>query len=220
MGPRREQLLRSELIGRLEAGAWLVLPATGLLLGGFTPLPAAPVEEVWIDSGAAPEVTRTLDAPCPDVADGEQARLDDTWERLTEAQEELSSAQAVLNAFLGEAAVFDALPDDLQPAAIDARIERLIDPDVAELQWVDCTEPPCIAVLELIGPDREVLSGMLAGAEPLQDGFGVDVGWEWAGMNDGKTYLTVPLGLPDDTPQMRHRINLREEQLLAELSPP
>ena len=119
--------------------------------------------------------------------------------------------------FIGDLPSFADYPPELQPDAIEDAVLDVLDPELAELQWVDCAEAPCIAILRLIGPEAEELAGMRAVADPLRDAFDSDFAWEWFGVESG-AYLTVPLAPHSDAATLHRRTDLREEILIQELA--
>ncbi|MCA9491790.1 MAG: hypothetical protein KC621_17785 [Myxococcales bacterium] len=202
----------STVLASLALGA-----AAGLLVGYAAPLPAR-TEALEPTRAERAEVVRTATKPCPDMDAPAQEALDEAWRAREAAEQALRAIEEDLEAFMGAPGTFADYPDALRPEQLEETVDRLLDHEHAELQWVDCAEAPCIAVLRLIGADRQELVGMRAGAEPLQDGLDVDLGFEWVGLGDDTAYLTVPLG-PDGLPDtLEHRVDVREEAILAELA--
>lgn len=197
-----------------------VLGATvGGVVGLLGPLPPAPVEEVWIARAPVEEeVVRSVAAPCPGLDERSQERLDRVWDRREEAARAVEEAEQDLEAFLGDALPFEDLPIALRPEALEESVERSVDPDTAEIQWIDCAEAPCIAVLRLVADDISSVEAMQDGFEPLRRGLGVDLGFEWAAPAEGLGYLTVPLGPDGLSDTLEHRIDVREEAIISELA--
>ena len=135
------------------------LGSLGLLVGTaagvLVPLPerAPKAEEVALLTPAAnrPSV-REVPAPCPDLRAEQQAELDEAWSNLEAAEASKLDLESELAEFIGEPPSFEDYPPEFQPDAIEDAVFDMLDPEVAELEWVDCAEAPCIAILRLVGP--------------------------------------------------------------------
>lgn len=200
------------------------LGSMGLLVGTaagvLVPLPerAPKAEEVALLTPAAnrPSV-REVPAPCPDLRAEQQAELDEAWSNLEAAEASKLDLESELAEFIGEPPSFEDYPPEFQPDAIEDAVFDMLDPEVAELEWVDCAEAPCIAILRLVGPEAQELAGMRQAADPLRDALGSDFAWEWFGVESG-AYMTVPIAPHSDAATLHRRTDLREEILIRELA--
>jgi hypothetical protein len=183
-------------------------------LGWLLPLPAPELQVEWLEPGSTPTLFSTQDEPCPQLTREEQHLLDEAWDRRDRLDQRILSAKSALAPWIGSTPGFEKLPAVQQPLAIADTVRQHYDPRVTQLHRLDCVEAPCIAALELIGPDQ---TRMQATARPLQQATRSLVHWQWTGREE-RAFLTVPLGLPAETDAARHRINLRESLLLTEMS--
>ncbi len=201
-----------------------VLALTGGLLAGVLVGALAPVPDPSKTAPPAPRppaervepVTTTVAVPCPDLVGDQEAAIETAWEDLELAEEEQLALQATLAELIGEPPSFDGYPEDMLPDTVEDTITALLDPDVAELQWVDCSDAPCVAVLRLVGDDPSSVDTMRRAADPIRDALGSEMAWEWFGVASG-SYMTVPLAPTPQADAVHHRTDLREELIVHEL---
>lgn len=185
--------------------------ALGLAIGLVVPLPhvSTPTPMPITDRPAA--------STAPECSEPGSARvLGQAWQELERAERDLRDAQREIADLIGGPRGFAGEPAPLRPDRIEDTVHAWLDPDAATLEWVDCAEAPCIAVLRL--PDGVALSGpaIRDAADPLRDGLGVRYPYEAFGVAAGN-YVTVPLGAHHDDDLWHQRTDLREELIIAEL---
>jgi hypothetical protein len=196
---------------RLSAGLGLGA-AVGVALGLVVPLPSASAPEPRVPAPAAPTSDLTR-GRCPSAPPSLEAEIDEAWQALEAADTRLQELHAGIEGLIGVRPGFDLVPDELRPDRVEDTVLEWLDPEAAELEWVDCSEAPCVAVLSLSASDLEAFR---AAADPLRDGLGTGYPWEAFGIGDA-WYVTVPLGPATDDPALHHRVDLREELIINEL---
>jgi len=169
--------------------------------------------------GVAPRSRRAdREGDCPDLRGEQLQQLETAWATLEEAESEQAQVQASLVEVIGEEPSFDGYPEELLPDAIEETVLALIDEEISELQWVDCSEAPCVVVLRMRGPDSDEVETMRRAADPMRDALGSSFAWEWFGIGgDQGEYMTIPLGPDSSDSLLNHRIDLREEIIIREL---
>lgn len=212
-----------------DIGAMIVPTLLGLCLGALAgmavPTPAAvdaPPATVP-PTPSSPRATAPRPgpaaAPCPDLAAEQLSRLDAAWATLDAAEDAKRAAEEPVRDVLGDPPGFEGFPAALRPGRVEDTVAELLDPDVAELQWVDCSDAPCIAVLRLVGDETDTVEAMRAAADPLRDELGSTASWEWFGVGGtDEHYMTVPLGPPELPDTVHHRTDLREEIIIDEFA--
>jgi len=189
----------------------------GILVGALAPVPERAAQPVPRPRPEPVEpVVTTVVMPCPDLVGDQEAELQAAWEDLESAEAEQLALQATLAELIGEPPSFDGYPEDMLPDTVEDTIAALLDPDVAELQWVDCSDAPCVAVLRLVGDDTSSVDTMRRAADPIRDALGSEMAWEWFGVAAG-SYMTVPLAPTPQADAVHHRTDLREELIIHEL---
>lgn len=173
--------------------------------------PAAPVP--------APKALRVATPVCPergDDADAARARA------LTAARG-IATREAGLRSLVGEARDFpDSVPARFGPDGAERDVAAALAGGPASVRYVDCSEYPCIAVVDLpfaAGGDLDE-PGMLDTFRRVQDRFGLGRVGTFAADQAGGSFgvVVVPLYAADADAELLRRVDLRQEGIVSDVA--
>lgn len=181
----------------------LVAGLVGGFVVSFTPAAAnVTASEGLVTATAQPrsrQVTRLSEPehPCPPLPVAPE--LHTLTSEVETLQGALSEVEADIASLVGEAASFEGLPVERQPLAMEQRLQEVLDElGQGEIYYVDCSEQPCVAVVELEVPsfDREHFGEV---TDAVVEAFGTSDLNFWASSEErGEEGVVVHVGLPLD----------------------
>lgn len=152
-------------------------------------------------------------APCASIEGAESEALWDEFEALDERKHTL---EASLSELIGERQGFEPIAPSLRPDLVEETVAAALGEDDGTIEWIDCSEAPCIAIVRL-PPERWQDESFVDIGDDLRDAVGASYSWEAFGARDGQ-FITVPLGRRPDDPSLQQRVDLREELIIAEIA--
>jgi hypothetical protein len=196
----------------------LLALAAGALAGALVPLapPAGPAPAPWSRDRPRATPGRAPSAgDCTSRAAEHDRELDEAFDALEAAEAELWALQDEVEALIGPRRDFTGVDERFGPDRVEDEVLRAIEDQPLSLEWIDCSEAPCVAILRLTEPLGDNSPSPIGDAVRAELGTGYP--WEAFGTG-GAWYLTVPLGAEVDDLQLHQRVDLREEFIIHELA--